>query len=95
MTAGPANLADAKALADAGKLLEARDAYNAALITGELTQDEIRATKFEMAKLNDKAGAGGWSARDSQLDVRQRQADPFSATWPAPAAATRRTVEQK
>src|SRR4051812_31342252 len=46
-------LASAKALADAGKLLEAREAYNVALISGKLTQDETRATKFEMAHLNE------------------------------------------
>jgi lipoprotein-anchoring transpeptidase ErfK/SrfK len=46
-------LAAAKALADADKLLEARDAYNAALVSGKLKPDEVRATKFEISTLNE------------------------------------------
>jgi len=30
-----------------------RDAYNAALVSGKLKPDEVRATKFEIAKLNE------------------------------------------
>ena len=46
-------LADAKAKADAGKLLEARDIYNAALQSGKLSAKEGRAAKAELAELND------------------------------------------
>jgi lipoprotein-anchoring transpeptidase ErfK/SrfK len=46
-------LADAKAKADAGKLLEARDIYNAALISGKLTPPQAKAAKHELAELND------------------------------------------
>jgi lipoprotein-anchoring transpeptidase ErfK/SrfK len=46
-------LAAAKALAEAGKPLEARNAYNAALVSGKLKPDEVRATKHEMSVLNE------------------------------------------
>jgi lipoprotein-anchoring transpeptidase ErfK/SrfK len=46
-------LAAAKALAAADKLLEARDAYNAALVSGKLKPDEVRATKYEISALNE------------------------------------------
>jgi lipoprotein-anchoring transpeptidase ErfK/SrfK len=45
-------LADAKAKADAGKLLEARDIYNAALLSGKLSPDETRAAKAQLSELN-------------------------------------------
>ena len=46
-------LLDAKAKADAGKLLEARDIYNAALISGKLSEPETRAAKQALAAVND------------------------------------------
>lgn len=46
-------LADAKAKADGGKLLEARDIYNAALASGKLSPAETRAAKSQLAALND------------------------------------------
>lgn len=46
-------LADAKAEADAGKLLQARDIYNAALASGKLSAAEAAAAKEQLAKLND------------------------------------------
>lgn len=45
-------LADAKAKADAGKLLEARDIYNAALLSGKLSAAETRAAKAQLSELN-------------------------------------------
>ena len=47
-------LADAKAKADAGKSLEARDIYNAALLSGKLSPDETKAAKSQLAELNEK-----------------------------------------
>src|SRR5687768_14496154 len=47
------SLADAKAKADAGKLLEARDLYNAAVTSGKLSPAEATAAKQELAALND------------------------------------------
>jgi lipoprotein-anchoring transpeptidase ErfK/SrfK len=47
------SLSEAKSKADAGKLLEARDLYNAALLSGKLSADDAKAVKHEMAVLND------------------------------------------
>src|SRR5687768_7486671 len=46
-------LADAKAKVEAKQLLEARDIYNAALLSGKLTEDEELAAKQAMAGLNE------------------------------------------
>jgi lipoprotein-anchoring transpeptidase ErfK/SrfK len=47
-------LSDAKSKADAGSFVEARDIYNAALISGKLSAEEARAAKQEMRALNEK-----------------------------------------
>jgi lipoprotein-anchoring transpeptidase ErfK/SrfK len=47
-------LADAKAKADAGKLVEARDIYNAVITGGKQSPDEVRAAKQELSALNEK-----------------------------------------
>ena len=46
-------LIDARAKVDAAELLAARDIYNAALLSGKLSQDEIRTAKTELAAIND------------------------------------------
>ena len=47
-------LADAKAKLEAGKLLEARDIYNAVITSGSQSPDEVRAAKQELSALNEK-----------------------------------------
>ncbi len=47
-------LQDAKAKVDAGKLLDARDIYNAAIISAKLSPDELKAAKIQLSAVNDK-----------------------------------------
>jgi lipoprotein-anchoring transpeptidase ErfK/SrfK len=68
-------LAAAKALADADELLEARDAYNAALVSGKLKPDEVRATKFEISKLNETV----------VFNPRRFDADAFGGSFTVPS----------
>jgi lipoprotein-anchoring transpeptidase ErfK/SrfK len=67
-------LADAKAKADGGKLLEARDIYNAALLSGKLSADETRAAKAKLAELN-----GTVVFSPSRFD-----ADPWTGSFTVP-----------
>lgn len=68
-------LAAAKALADSEKLLEARDAYNAALVSGKLKPDEVRATKFEISALNEVV----------VFNPRRFDADAFGGSFTVPS----------
>ncbi len=69
------SLAEAKAQADAGKLVEARDIYNAALISGKLSPAEADATKQELAALNDTL----------VFSPRRIEADPWGGTFTVPS----------
>jgi lipoprotein-anchoring transpeptidase ErfK/SrfK len=46
-------LVDARAKVDSAELLAARDIYNAALLSGKLSEDDIHTAKTELAAIND------------------------------------------
>lgn len=67
-------LADAKARADAGDLLAARDIYNAALLSEKLSPDETRAAKARLGELSETI----------VFSSRRFEADPWGGTFTVP-----------